>query len=97
MSTEHYIPLNQLCTHYEVEMSFFTQLNEFGLIEITTVSETHSIHEDCITEVEKMIRLHRELDLNMEGIDTVFNLLDRIKELQKELNVTKNRLRLYEE
>jgi hypothetical protein len=43
-----------------------------------------------------MIRIHKELDINTEGIDVVFNLLQKIDTLQNELISTKNRLRLYE-
>ena len=97
MSRENFIPLNQLCLHYKVEMSFFTHLNEFGLIEIETIEETLYVHQDKITDIEKMIRLHVELNVNFEGIDTVLNLLEKIHDLQAELTTTKNRLRLYED
>lgn len=96
MSLENFIPLHELCAHYQLEMSFFTHLNEYGLIEIQTISEATYIHQDKINDVEKMIRMHTELDLNFEGIDTVINLLEKITELQNELMETKNRLRLYE-
>ncbi|MEQ9063070.1 MAG: chaperone modulator CbpM [Vicingaceae bacterium] len=97
MRLESYIPIDQLCTHYQVEVSFFKNLNEFGLIEIRTVEESLFIHQDSIDDVEKMIRMHQELNINYEGIDTVLNLLDKIKSLQSELLETKNRLRLYED
>ena len=97
MKTEKLISLKQLCSHYEVEMSFFNSLNEFGLIEITTLEQAHYIHQEKIDAIEKMIRMHHELDINVAGIDTVFNLLERMDELQSELKTLKNRLRLYEE
>ena len=97
MSIENYIALNELCVHYEIEMSFFTSLNEIGLIEITTIESSHCIDREHIHAVEKMIRLHKDLDVNLEGIDTIFNLLDKIDELQADLLETKNRLRLYED
>ena len=40
--------------------------------------------------------MHQELDVNIEGIDVVFNLLQKIDTLQKELTALKNRLNLYE-
>ncbi|WP_372792362.1 chaperone modulator CbpM [Lutibacter sp.] len=92
MSTKNFILLNNLCTHYDVEMSFFNSLNEFGLIEIISVEETQYIHHDKISDVEKMIRIHQELNVNIEGIDVVLNLLEKIEELQKELIITKNKL-----
>ena len=97
MSLKNFIPINQLCTHYKVEMSFFSSLNEFGLIEIKTFEQSHYIHQDKVNDIEKIIRMHQELDINFEGIDTIFNLLEKIEALQTELITTKNRLRLYED
>lgn len=96
MKTENLIPLNKLCVQYKVEMSFFDQLNEYDLIEIRTVERSPHIHEDEIGEVEKIVRLHRELNINIEGIDTVFNLLQKIDSLEQELQDLRNRLGLYE-
>jgi len=92
MSTKKLILLNNLCTHYSVEMSFFNSLNEFGLVEIISVEESQYIHLDKITDIEKMIRIHQELNVNIEGIDVVLNLLEKIEELQNELIITKNKL-----
>ena len=97
MSIEKFIPLNQLCTHYKVEMSFFTNLKEFGLIEIKTIKKSQFVHKDKASDIEKIIRMHHELEINFEGIDTIFNLLEKIKTLQAELISTKNKLRLYED
>jgi len=96
-STTELIQVETLCGRYSLEMSFFVRLSEIGLIQITTVEETRYIHEDQITDVEKMVRMHRELDVNIEGIDVVFNLLRKIDALQNELISLKNRLQLYED
>jgi len=96
MSTENFIPINILCTHYNVEISFFNNLNEIGLIEIQDVEQTLYVHKDSIYDIEKIIRMHRELDVNIEGIDVVFNLLEKIDALQSELHRVRNRLLLYE-
>jgi uncharacterized protein (DUF1778 family) len=78
-------------------MSLFSELHDFGIIDMLTIKDLYFIHEDEIGVVEKVIRMQRELNLNLEGVDTVFNLLDKINELQTELNNVKNRLHLYEE
>lgn len=95
MNIENLIPVPALCIHYEVEMSFFNNLSEMGLIEIKTIKDTQYIDTD-IYEIEKIIRMHQELAVNIEGIDVVLNLLQKIDDLQNELNSVKNRLRLYE-
>lgn len=96
MSTENFIPLETLCTHYNVELSFFFNLNEIGLIEVQTVEKIQYVHQDSIYEIEKMIRIHQDLEVNLEGVDVVFNLLQKIDSLKEELMALRNRLRLYE-
>ncbi|PKP28496.1 MAG: MerR family transcriptional regulator, partial [Bacteroidetes bacterium HGW-Bacteroidetes-18] len=50
MSKEKFIPLHKLCELYKIEMSFFSSLNEIGLIQITTIEELHYIHNDKIND-----------------------------------------------
>ena len=97
MKKEELIRLDTLCEQYRVEMSFFTHLNEIGLIEVKQVKKSAYLHPDQIVAVEKMIRIHRELDVNMEGIDVIFNLLEKIDGLRNELMALKDRLKRYEE
>lgn len=96
MKITEYIPIVELCEHYRVEISFFTKLHEVGLVKITTLKQNSYLHQDKIADVEKFIRLHQELNINTEGIDAVFNLLQKIDNLENELSILHNRLRLYE-
>lgn len=96
MNMENLIPIPILCAHYEVELSFFTNLSDMGLLEIKTIETSHYIDFEAVYEIEKMVRMHQELHVNMEGIDVIFNLLQKIDALQNELTTLKNRLRLYE-
>lgn len=93
---ENLIPIPVLCAHYEVKLSFFTTLSDMGLLQIKTINNNQYIDYDAIYEIERMIRMHQELDVNMEGIDIIFNLLEKIDALQNELTTVKNTLRLYE-
>jgi hypothetical protein len=96
METENLIPVQLFCERHSIELSFVTSLNEYGLIEITTIEETQYIFTEQISDLEKMIRLHYELDINLEGIDAIAHLLKRENNLREELTALKNRLRLYE-
>lgn len=96
MIIDNLILISTLAQHYKVEITFFFDLNELGLIEITTIEKSQYIHQKQMVEIEKMIRMHHELEVNIPGIDVAFNLLQKINSLQKELISTKNRLRLYE-
>ena len=96
METDDLIPLQEVITHHNVEITFIDSLHEFGLIEITTVQQTRYVLKEQMSELEKMIRLHYELDINLEGIEAISYLLQRVNSLQEELNAAKNRLRVYE-
>lgn len=96
MNTENLILLQTVSSHYKVELSFFTHLSEIGLIEIKIIEQSSYIHQDQINDIERIVRMHHELELNPEGIDVVFNLLQKIDRLQKDLTTIKNRLKLYE-
>lgn len=97
MSEQNFITITELCPIYEVNMSFFEELIEHELIEITTINQTHCIHPDHLSNFEKILRLHDELEINLAGIDTIFNLLKKIDVLQSELADATNKLRLYED
>jgi len=96
MNKGNMIPANEFCVYHNIEISFLNSLQEAGLIEITTIEETEYIPESQLTELEKIVRLYYELDINLEGIETVMNLLQRINDMQDEITLLKNRLRLYE-
>jgi hypothetical protein len=96
MNKGNMIPANEFCTYHNIEISFLNSLQEAGLIEITTLEETEYIPESQLYELEKIVRLYYELDINLEGIETVMHLLQRINDMQDEITLLKNRLRLYE-
>ena len=97
MQTEYLIAVNEICAHHNVEMSFIRSLQANGLLEVSTIEETSFIDAGQLRQLEKFIRFYYELDINLEGIETITYLLQRITSLQDEITALKNRLRLYEE
>jgi hypothetical protein len=96
MKSENLIALNEFCHHHNIEISFVSSLQESGLIEIRTIKEAGFIEASQLQQLEKIIRLFYELDINLEGIQTINHLLNRIIELKNEVTGLKNRLSLYE-
>ena len=91
------ISTDEFCTHYEVEYSFINSLKDYGLIEVTTMDQGSFIDQENLSRIEKLMRLHYDLDINMKGIEAITYLLTRIKNLQSEVITLKNRLRIYED
>ena len=96
MQTENLIALNEFCVSHNIEFSFISSLQQTGLIEITTIEETGFIDASQLKQLEKFIRFYYELDINLEGIETITHLLQRINSMQDEIMALRNRLLLYE-
>jgi hypothetical protein len=96
MIKQDLISTESLCLHYKIEISFIDALNNMGLLQIEIVEQNRFVHPNQICDLEKIIRLHNELNVNLEGIDVVFNLLEKERQLRNELNTLRNRLRIYE-
>lgn len=97
MSNDPLIPADQFCTQHNIELSFISTLHESGLINIVTVEQTQFIPEDHLPDLEKLVRLHYDLDINLEGLEAITYLIQRIESLQNELRQTRRKLRLYED
>ena len=96
MQKENLIPANEFCLHHNIEISFISSLQDYGLIECIIIDDNPFIAASQLTELEKLLRFHYDLDINLEGIDVIIHLLNRLKSMQEEMAVLKNRLRLYE-
>jgi len=95
MEITNLISVQQFCTHYKVPVSFITQLHELELIEIIDTQENLCIPKTQIKEVERMIRLHYDLEINLEGVDVIYNLLKQIETLQEQNVILNNKLNFY--
>ncbi len=95
--TKQLISIHKICESYQIPQSFFEALQQFDLIPIQQESGELMIDESALPQVEKIMRLHFDLNINMEGIDVINNLLQQIEQLQSELNELKRRLQLYED
>ena len=96
MRNEDLIPAEEICVRYKVQRQFISSLYESGIIELVVVEESEYIHCDHLANFERMIRLHHDLDINMEGLQAVNHLLLQIEHLREDNLRLKNRLGLYE-
>ena len=97
MEDEQLIPLHQLCIHHNVEVTFIQSLEEYGLIELTILEEQKFLPASQISELEKMIRLHYDLDVNLEGIDVIHHLLKKLEDAQEEIYRLKSKMKFHGE
>ena len=96
MPTESMIAATEICTHYQIELSFIQSLYQSGLLVAESREESLFIPLDQVPSLEKMVRLRYEMDINVEGIETITYLLQQVADLQQQVLQLKNRLSWYE-
>ncbi len=96
MRNDILIPVKEFCVYHNIEFTLIHKLRENGLIEITIIDDVFYIHESRMNELERIVRFYNDLDINMEGIETITHLLKQMDEMRNEIICLKNKLRLYE-
>lgn len=96
MHLKSLIDIHTFCTNHNVELSFVRALQQNGLIEMVLVQDQPYIHEEQLFQLEKFTRMHYDLEINLEGIETIHHLLTKIDAMQREITDLKNKLRFYE-
>lgn len=96
MDTQELIIVDVFCQEYQIEINLINDLESFGLIETIVHNENKYLDKNQIVHVEKIIRLHNDLNINKEGIEIILDLLEKEKQLLSEIKYLKNRLGLYE-
>lgn len=91
------ILIKEYCEHCKIEQSFVQSLQEEGLLEITVVSDELYIKEEQLNELEQFRRWHYDLNINIEGIDALKHLINKVTKMQHEINHLKNKLQVHGE
>lgn len=80
---------------YQVKETFIDSLNELGLIRIHDLEDDRFIEYEDIGTLEQFVRWHNDMDINVEGVEALHYMLERVKLLQAELEQLRNELRFY--
>ena len=83
MQTELII-VSEYCHKCHIEPSFIELLEEGGLINVHTEGSEHYL---LVSELD--------LSINMEGIDAIHHLLERMEEMKREMDSLRKQLTLY--
>jgi hypothetical protein len=92
---ENLIRIEQFCLHHGIEVNFISALKDYGMVEIIAIEEKQYFSLEQLPSVEKIIRLHHDLEINLEGIDVIMNLLSQIDDFKNQLVITQNKLDFY--
>lgn len=96
MNKENLILIEHFCLHHGIDPAFIVALKEFDMIEILVLEEKQYFSAAQLAKIEKIIRLHHELEINLEGIDIIMNLLDQLDDYKSQLTNARNKLDFFE-
>ncbi len=85
------ISLQTYCTFHEIEPVFILDLHQQGLVELALQNNEYFILEHHLPQIERYIQFHYELGINIEGLEVINGLLDRITDLQAQINQLNHR------
>ena len=94
MQTELII-VSEYCHKCHIEPSFIDMLQEGGLIEVRTEAGERYLLLSQLPDVERYSRMYYDLSINMEGIDAIHHILERMEGMRREINSLRNQLLLY--
>jgi hypothetical protein len=97
MESTTYILVSEFCSHHHLEIGFVQRLQDRGVVEIFHREEGDSIPLAAMHQLEKMVRLHQELEIHPDDLDVVSDLLDRLESMKEELKDMKERLHFFEQ
>ena len=92
MPPNQFISIKTLCLIHEIEESFVHTLDEYDILHLQRQHEDALLHVDALPLLEKMIRLHKDLNINPEGLQAINELLQKVQDLQQELEMVRRRL-----
>lgn len=93
----NYIKIKEFCTYTEIEDSFITDLSEEGILKIEIIDDEPFVEEDTIPDLEMFSRWHYDLGINLEGIDAMRHMLQRMNQMKSELEDLRRKLVFYDE
>ena len=96
MQKKHLIAVDEFCSIHDVEISYVSLLQQTGLIHVITVENAYFIDKENLKLLERYVHFHYELDINIEGIETISHLLLQLNAMHDEITHLRNRLGLFE-
>ncbi|MEH6513625.1 chaperone modulator CbpM [Maribacter arcticus] len=96
MDSENFILIKHYCEKTQTPIDFIDDLLEYGMIEVQVIENKTYVQSKHIIEIERIYRLRQDLGINMEGIDSLNHMLEKVNRLEQELKLLRNRLTIYE-
>lgn len=96
MKNESYILIQHFCETTSVDPEFIEQLFEFELIHHIELDDSPALLKEELPILERMVRLHYDLDINLEGLQVIAHMREKMIRMQEELLALERKLKRFE-
>jgi chaperone modulatory protein CbpM len=93
MTEIKYIALKEFCAFHQVDHTVVFEVADRGLVELTKRPDDYYLPEKAVAQLERILRLHTDLGINMPGIETIMHMRQRMIAMHEELEELRRQVR----
>ncbi|MDM1555677.1 chaperone modulator CbpM [Chryseobacterium indologenes] len=86
------ISREELVRIYNIEITFFDELVDYGLLNIQIENEVHYLMYEDLPDLEKFANWHYDLEINLPGLEVIHNMLKKLETLKRRNRELMNKL-----
>ena len=95
MAAQKLIAVKEFCAFHHISTELVHELYRNEVIDLVMIKRTGYIEEKNLSHFEKAVRLYNDLQVNIEGIQTILHLLSHIEKKEAEITSLRNQLDFY--
>lgn len=77
---------------YNIEITFFDELVDYGLLNIQIENNIHYLMYEDLPALEKFANWHYDLEINLPGLEVIHNMLKKLDALNRRNRELMNKL-----
>lgn len=86
------ISREELVRIYNIEITFFDELVDYGLLTVHIEDEIHYLMYEDLPDLEKFANWHYDLEINLPGLEVIHNMLKKLEALKRRNRELMNKL-----
>jgi len=86
------ISREELVKIYNIEITFFDELVDFGLLSVQTEDERRYLLYEDLPVFEKFANWHYDLEINLPGLEVIHDMLTKMNDLKQKNRELMNKL-----
>lgn len=80
-----YIRIQEFCEGHNLSETFVFELHDLGVIKVRHIDNLAVFPARDLSRLERLVRLHRDLELNAQGLQAVEHVLKQLESARQEI------------